>query len=191
MTLETALFVYHLTSKWPCPILGTLHRAIPTIGAPVYNNYVRAVCRHAMARRTTHMRFHTSALSPLQRAAFPAHRACTMRDPYGQIVICVVSKRRNDWQYSPLKASLSKFFSWFSLWSKNNFQLSLDPWKLAVFVHVLKEISFIVFKLYKFIILIVKLVIEKWILAFAIWKKTSVLNRYSLIRKSSFLLFNI
>ena len=35
-TLDTALFVYHLTSKWPCPILGTLHRAIPTIGAPVY-----------------------------------------------------------------------------------------------------------------------------------------------------------
>ena len=35
-TLDTALFVYHLTAKWPCPILGTLHRAIPTIGAPVY-----------------------------------------------------------------------------------------------------------------------------------------------------------
>ena len=29
-------FFNHLTCKWPCPILGTLHRAIPTIGAPVY-----------------------------------------------------------------------------------------------------------------------------------------------------------
>ena len=35
-TLDTALFAYYLTSKWPCPILGTLHRAIPTICAPVY-----------------------------------------------------------------------------------------------------------------------------------------------------------
>ena len=35
-TLHMALFVYHLTSKWPCPIFGTLHRAILTIGAPVY-----------------------------------------------------------------------------------------------------------------------------------------------------------
>ena len=38
--VDTALFVYDLTSKWPCPILGTLHRAIPIIGVSVYTTIV-------------------------------------------------------------------------------------------------------------------------------------------------------
>ena len=34
-TLGTALFVYHLTFKWPYPISGTRPRAIPLSSAPV------------------------------------------------------------------------------------------------------------------------------------------------------------
>ena len=39
--------------------------------------------------------------------------------------------------------SLLRVFPCFSVWTKNIFRFASDPWKHAIFVHVLKKISFV------------------------------------------------